>query len=109
MSTPQDPQDPPFPFPAPFPLPDPDAPPDPDGDDPKPDPRPSVARDVRSDPQPGDEVRVGRQLRSVIRREGNTQSDFGKRRATRPGGPHHNDALVSNIETSRSVGPVNSY
>jgi hypothetical protein len=43
MSTPQDPQDPPYRMPGqPFPLPDPDAPPDPDEDEPKPVPLPSM-------------------------------------------------------------------
>ena len=69
MSTPQDP---PCPMPPPpFPLPDPDAPPDPNEDEPPPVPLPSLTgRDPRTDPQPGDEVRVSGQLRSVIRREG---------------------------------------
>lgn len=57
--------------PPPFPLPDPDAPPDPDKDEPPPVPLPSLTgRDPRTDPQPGDEVRISGQLRSVIRREG---------------------------------------
>jgi len=69
MSTPQDP---PYPMPPPpFPLPDPDAPPDPDEDEPPPVPLPSLTgRDPRTDPQPGDDVRMSGQLRSVIRREG---------------------------------------
>ena len=72
MSTPQDPQDPPYPFPGPpFPLPDPDAPPHPDEDEPPPVPLPSsVARDPRLDPQTGDEFRGGPWLRRVIRRDG---------------------------------------
>ena len=69
MGTPQDPQDPPFPFPAPFPIPDPDAPPDPDTDEPKPDPRPSLTRDPRIDPQQGDEVRAGDEVRQIIGRD----------------------------------------
>jgi hypothetical protein len=52
-------------------LADPDAPPDPDEDEPPPVPLPSLtSRDPRIDPQPGDEVRIGGQLRIVIRREG---------------------------------------
>jgi hypothetical protein len=59
--------------PPPFPLPDPDAPPDPDEDEPAPGPLPSLTgRDPRTDPQPGDGVRVSGQLRSVIRRAGET-------------------------------------
>lgn len=65
MSTPQDP---PYPIPPPpFPLPDPDE------DEPPPVPLPSLTdRDPLADPQPGDEVRVSGQLRSVVRREGDT-------------------------------------
>jgi hypothetical protein len=64
MSTPQDP---PYPMPPPpFPLPDPDAPPDPDEDEPPPVPLPSLTgRDPRTDPQPGDDMRVSGQLRKV--------------------------------------------
>ena len=63
MSTPQDP-------PTPFPLPDPDTPPDPDEEKPNPVPLPSIARDPRVDPQPGDELLGRGQLRRVVRREG---------------------------------------
>src|SRR5258708_31596659 len=66
MSTPQDP---PYPMPPPFPVHDPDAPPDPDGDDPEPDPLPS-ARDPRTDPRQGDQLRGDGQTRRVIVREG---------------------------------------
>src|SRR6266404_6221721 len=66
------PQDPPYPSPGPpIPLPDPDAPPDPDEDEPPPVPLPSlIARDPRTDPQPGDVLSRDGTSRRVIKRDG---------------------------------------
>jgi hypothetical protein len=54
----------------PPPIPDPDVPPAPEEDQPA--PLPSIARDPQLDPQAGDQLLWRGQLRSVIRRDGNT-------------------------------------